>query len=101
MGIKLEWFKRIITAEDCLPRPSIEQFEKTVTGNKSEWLFLGDRFDVDIVPAWRFGIKALLVDNNLPEILEAINNGFETKDWQGLGKQSDDFEGHTEEIQSY
>ncbi len=71
LGIDTKIFKKIVTAEDVgRPRPYPDQFEAIVSGNKEEYVFLGDRMESDIIPAREFGMKAILVDENLPDILK-------------------------------
>lgn len=73
LGFAHDFFDLIICADEAEPRPHPMQFEMLVRGEpKGEFVFLGDRPDSDVGAAERFGIRGMLVQDNLEEVLESL-----------------------------
>lgn len=83
LGVPKETFEAIITAEDTInSKPHPESFEKILelTGAKpEECVYIGDRDEMDIIPAKQLGMKTILVwgkskiaDISLPSVYEVV-----------------------------
>ncbi len=71
VGLPTEWFTNILTGDDIPTRkPSLDGFKEMIKRSElgaDELIYVGDRVNVDIVPAKRVGMHTCLVGSTSPE----------------------------------
>ena len=83
VNIDPSWFTHILSNYDISePKPNLEGFQLMIErsgANPDELIFVGDREDVDILPAKKLGIKTVMVWGRSDEADQSFNDFAELK----------------------
>lgn len=64
LGLDIDAFRRLMTAEEVEPKPSEEGYKEIVECSDvalNELMFVGDRMEADIIPARKHGMNTFLI----------------------------------------